>query len=137
MTYREAKKRRADLERTAGMQTDEEALEAMWMFPAWVAGTAYTSGQRIRHEGALYRVRQAHTSQAQNPPSVHTAALYVRIDEEHEGTESDPIPYSINMTLEAGKRYIEDSVVYLCTRDMAASYWPLAELTGQYVEVIE
>lgn len=82
MTYREAKKRRADLERTAEMQTDEEALETMWMFPVWGAGVAYEVGQRIRYDDVLYRCEQAHTSQVGwEPPEVRALWTPVSVEE--------------------------------------------------------
>ena len=52
------------------------------------------------------------------------------------GTIDNPIPYSLNMELVEGKYYIEDDVKYLCTRGIAASYWPLRDLVGQYVEIV-
>ena len=41
-------------------------------------GRALSIGDRVQHNGGLYRVQQAHT--AEHPPSVHTAALYTRIN---------------------------------------------------------
>lgn len=82
MTYAEAKKRRADLERTAEMQTDEEALLTVWMFPAWASGVAYEVGQRIRYEDVLYRCEQAHTSQAGwEPPATRALWTPVSVEE--------------------------------------------------------
>lgn len=82
MTYKEAKKRRADLERTAEMQTDEDALETVWMFPEWGAGVAYEAGQRIRYEDVLYRCEQAHTSQTGwEPPETRAVWTPVSVDE--------------------------------------------------------
>ena len=50
---------------------DSDALEAVELFPAWEADTAYTVGQRLRHGGKLYRCEQAHTSQSGwEPPNV-------------------------------------------------------------------
>ena len=43
---------------------DEDALEAVELFPAWQADTAYSRGERIRLGDKLYRCVQAHTSQA-------------------------------------------------------------------------
>jgi hypothetical protein len=49
----------------------------------------------------------------------------------------DPIPYNGNMRLENGKYYIQDNVIYLCTRDTVNPvYNPLAELVGVYVEKV-
>lgn len=64
------------------MQTDEEALETMWMFPAWGVGAAYEVGQRIRYEDVLYRCEQAHTSQTGwEPPTVRALWTPVSVEE--------------------------------------------------------
>lgn len=72
------------------------------------------------------------------PPSGDTSANYVRIDEEHDGTEEDPIPFKPPMELFNGKYYTQDGVKYLCNRDsgQALSY-NLSELVGLYVELVE
>lgn len=62
---------RALIEKAAVFLPDEDALEAVELFPAWAADTAYTVGQRLRHGGKLYRCEQAHTSQTGwEPPTV-------------------------------------------------------------------
>lgn len=54
----------------------------------------------------------------------------------HDGTQYDPIHYDGNMTLESGKYYIQDYVIYQCTRDTGIPVFnPLAELVGIYVEI--
>ena len=70
-------------------------------------------------------------------PGVGTESLYERIDEQHDGSKYDPIPYSGNMALESGKHYSQDGVLYRCTRDTVNPvYHPLSELVGIYVEVV-
>lgn len=50
-------------------------------------------------------------------------------------TPTDPIPYSGNMALEAGKYYSQSGAVYLCTRDTVNPvYSDLSDLVGPYVE---
>lgn len=50
---------------------DEDALEAVELFPVWQTDTAYDKGIRVRYGDKLYRCEQAHTSQADwTPPSV-------------------------------------------------------------------
>ena len=44
--------------------SDEDALGAVELFKAWVAGSAYAVDERIRYGDKLYRCVQAHTSQA-------------------------------------------------------------------------
>ena len=66
---------------------------------------------------------------------VGTESLYTRIDETHDGTLYDPIPYEGNMALVSGKYYSQDGVTYLCSRDTVNPvYNPLCELVGIYVE---
>lgn len=79
MTRGEAKAFRAKIERAAAAVTeDATALELIELFPAYKAGTAYAVGDRIRYGGKLYRVVQAHTSQADWAPD-GTPALYTQI----------------------------------------------------------
>lgn len=64
--------------------------------------------------------------------------LFERIDETHDGTKYDPIPYDGNMALTAGLYYVQDGVTYLCNRDTGNPvYHALAELVGLYVDVVE
>ena len=43
--------------------TDEQALKAPTLYPAWRSGVAYTAGQRVLYNAVLYKVLQSHTSQ--------------------------------------------------------------------------
>lgn len=57
---------------------DDDALEAVELFPAWAADTAYTLGIRVRYGDTLYRCEQAHTSQSDwIPPD--TPALWTEV----------------------------------------------------------
>ena len=115
---------------------DNTALRMVEFYPEWAAGTAYTAGYKVRRDGKLWRCLQAHTSQAGWEPE-NTRALWTEICETHNGTQADPIPYDGNMALESGKYYIQDYVIYLCTRDTVNPvYNPLAELVGIYVNNI-
>lgn len=55
-----------------------------------------------------------------------------------EGTLENPIPAVLNMMYYNGKYYIENDVVYLCTRDsgIPLAYLPSA-LIGQYFKLVE
>ena len=57
---------------------DDIAAEYPDLYPVWMEGMALGIGDRVQHDGGLYRVQQAHT--AEHPPSVNTAALYTRIN---------------------------------------------------------
>lgn len=55
---------------------DEDALQAVELFPQWVTGHAYAVDERLQYKNVLYRVIQAHTSQADWAPDI-TPALFV------------------------------------------------------------
>ena len=44
--------------------SDADALNAVAIYPVWREGMTYTTEQRVRYDGTLYRVLQGHTSQA-------------------------------------------------------------------------
>lgn len=124
---------------------DQTALRMRRYYPTFaeLVGQTVTQGTKFRatdsEDADLYKTIQPElTIQAHYPPGVGTESLYTRIDETHDGSLYDPIPYDGNMALESGKYYIQDDVVYLCNRDTGQPvYNPLAELVGLYVEVVE
>lgn len=116
---------------------DATAYRMKEFHPEWEAGREYKVGDRFVSGGELYKVLQPHTSQESWLPGAGTESIYERIDEVHDGTKYDPIPYGGNMALESGKYYVQDGVVYFGTRDTVnAVFQPLAELAGIYVEVV-
>ena len=113
---------------------DNTALRMLDFYPEWAAGTAYTVGYKVRRNGKLWRVVQAHTAQVGWEPET-AASLWEQINETHAGTPNDPIPYSGSMALTAGLYYMQDWVIYKCTRDTGNPvYHALRELVGLYVE---
>ena len=124
---------------------DQTALRMRRYYPTFaeLVGQTVKLGTKFRADDSdiadLYKTIQPElTIQAHYPPGEGTESLYTRIDEIHDGTQYDPIPYSGNMALENGKYYIEDGVIYLCNRDTGiAVYNRLADLVGIYVEVTE
>ena len=58
--------------------TDENALTAVELFPAWTVGKAYAVGDRMRYNSTLYKCIQAHTAQADWTPDA-TPALWVAV----------------------------------------------------------
>lgn len=113
---------------------DNTALRMAEFYPVWEAGHDYPEGFKVQHGGRLWRCIQAHTSQTGWEPE-NAPALWTEICESHAGTLTDPIPYSGNMALEAGKYYSQSGAVYLCTRDTVNPvYNALSDLVGLYVE---
>ena len=114
---------------------DNTALRMREFYPEWEAGQDYPEGFKVQYGGALYRALQTHTSQDGWEPE-DAPSLWTEICESHAGTLTDPIPYSGNMALEAGKYYSQSGAVYLCVRDTVNPvYSDLADLVGLYVEV--
>ena len=77
MTYTErARALRPYIEKAVISLTDEDALQAVELFPQWVVGHDYVVGERLQYNGVLYRVVQAHISQADWTPDI-TPSLFV------------------------------------------------------------
>lgn len=58
--------------------TDENALDAVELFPRWVSDTIYSVDERISYEGTLYKCLQLHTSQPDWTPDI-AVSLWVRV----------------------------------------------------------
>lgn len=68
-------------------------------------------------------------------PSLETASLWKRVDEEHAGTKDDPIPYAPPMEIFKDKYYTQSRVLYKCIRDSGQPLsHNLSDLVGNYVE---
>lgn len=133
-----AKKLRAGIDSAGAYLTDEQALTVPGIYRTWESyiGTEIAANVRITYGGDLWRTVKPHTVLANYPPSIDTASLYTKVDVTHAGTIDDPIPYSGNMELVEELYYIQDGVIYLCTRSTGIPvYQPLSELVGIYVEV--
>lgn len=118
--------------------TDNEALSVKELYPRWEDKVDMTieQGYITLYNDSLWRARQTHTALAIYPPSMDTAALYEVIVKDHEGTESDPIPYTPPMEIFADKYYVQADVLYRCTRDsQTALTYNLADLVGLYVVI--
>lgn len=112
---------------------DNTALRMREFYPEWAENTAYAVGYKVRRNGKLWRVLQAHTSQATWEPE-NATSLWEQINETHDGTIDDAIPYDGNMALVNGKYYTQNDVIYLCNRDTVNPvYHKLSELVGLYV----
>lgn len=117
---------------------DDQAESVTALFPEWQIGVLYkTIGTRLQYNGKLYKVKQAHTSQADWTPDI-TPALYELIDASHSGTIDDPIPFETGMAIEKDKYYTQYEVEYLCIRDsINPLYNDLSTLISIYVEVVQ
>lgn len=74
-----ARKLRPYIEKAAASLSDEDALEAVNLFPVWNEAGEYTKDDRVLYEGILYKCLQTHNAQANwtpvNSPSLWTKVL--------------------------------------------------------------
>lgn len=116
MTRDHAYKLREMIEKSSASLSDYDAYGVPELFPSWAVDTVYKMDDRIRYNGILYKVLQAHTSQADWTPDI-AVSLYVAVpepgtipvwkqptgstdaymkgDKVHFPTESDPVYISI------------------------------------------
>ena len=120
---------------------DQTALAGIDLYPKWAVGISVAKDSRYQYNGKLYKVIQAHTTQADWTPDV-TPALWTVIDVTHAGTIDDPIPAVAGMEYVYGKYYIEGETVYICKRTGEAEGGTIvlqflpSQLVGQYFEVV-
>ena len=72
--------------------TDEQALQVPLMFPKWQADKAYVVGDRVLYLGVLYKVLQAHTSQAGWEPDIAPSLFAKNLIVKDESGEQVDIP---------------------------------------------
>lgn len=132
----------------AGINTlslsDDVSLKLKSYYPTWqelvdTQFTAEKSGFKFTYGEDLYKTIPPEQQFLPNwIPGQGTESIFERIDETHTGTKEDPIPYKVNMEVFKDKYYIEDGILYRCTRN---SDIPLqnkaSELVGHYFEVVE
>lgn len=113
---------------TATTLTDAVALSIPDLLPTWdellAAGKEVAAGVCLTHIGQVYRVVQAVTPQAHQPPGGEgMLAVYRPIDREHAGTLADPIPWVYGMDCLEGKYYSCEGKSYLAKLDMLPCVW--------------
>lgn len=78
MTTKEAYEYRRLIESVAKKLDDKDALEVVALFPSWKEGLTVSVDERYKYDGKLYRVVQAHTTQADWTPD-KTPALFTEV----------------------------------------------------------
>lgn len=112
-----------------------EALQVKDRYPEWEVGIDVVKGYRYQYGEDLWEVLQGHKTQENWKPSLETASLWKRVDEEHAGTKDDPIPYAPPMEIFKDKYYTQSKVLYKCIRDSGQPLsHNLSDLVGNYVE---
>ena len=109
---------RAVIEDSVTTLDDETAVTVPSLFTPWKPGEAVNVGGRRYYAPRLYKVVQAHTTQADWTPDKTPALWAVLGDPGEAGTIDDPITASRGMEYEYGKYYFdpEDGKTYLCER---------------------
>lgn len=123
--------------------SDEKAVCVKALYPTFDTlvkekFTAKTKGYKFTHENVLYKtIKDNYKFKSHYIPGQGTESLFTRIDETHAGTQEDPIPYHVNMEVFNDKFYIEDGILYKCTRDSGiALHNKASELVGDYFEKV-
>ena len=128
--------------------SDEQALEVQSLYKEWESypdGYEFKANRdgksvpdRVNHKDVLYKVIQDHTKQSLYNPKDATS-LFTPIKKDTEtGTIDNPISWVTGMECEEGLYYIENDVVYLCTRSSGTGlYYSPSALIGTYFEVVE
>ena len=80
MKREHAMKLRQMIVKASASLPDEDALNAVELFPAWAVGVEYAADVRVRYGEKLFKCVQAHTSQADWTPDV-TPALWTEVAE--------------------------------------------------------
>lgn len=77
--YELAMKLRPYIEKAAISLNDEDALEAQELYPQWSSDyVSYTTDMRVRYDGILYKVLQAHISQPSWTP-IAAPSLFAKV----------------------------------------------------------
>lgn len=129
------------LKQTRKIIADEIALNYIELYPNWEKhiGEDLSVGDRVEHEGKLYKVVQAHTTQESWKPDL-VPSLFEPIDIINEGTLENPIVAAVGMCYLKDKYYLDESDgnIYLCTRADTETgttlYFLPSALVGNYFE---
>ena len=78
MNRQEAKNFIKSLVNLRGSATDEQAIDAYAVYPEWKEAVAYSVNERVLHNTVLYKVLQAHTSQADWTPDT-ASSLFAKV----------------------------------------------------------
>lgn len=116
MTRDEAKKLIEALVALRESATDEQALNAVNIYPKWAEGKEYKANERVLFDEVLYKVLQDHTSQADwtltNAPSLFAKVLIPSEDKIYDWEQPESTnPYMI------GDKVMYNGQVWISTVD--------------------
>ena len=95
---------------------DEQAIDAVAVYPTWREGVAYVTGERVRYNEILYKVLQDHTSQTtwtpESAPSLFAKVLISDPETIPEWTQPDSTnPY------QTGDKVTHNGATWISTID--------------------
>lgn len=141
-TIEEARAFRAKIEGAALHLPEEEALEAVELFPKWEPTKSYEVGAKVRYGEKLYKCYSKISANPTWTPDVVPAFWEVIAKPSEEGTLENPITAEVSMRYFKDKYYLEGEDIYLCVRDDGAGegvilhYLP-SQLVGNYFTKVE
>ena len=106
--------------------SDSEAVEVPDLYPAWQAGESYEAQALVYYGDCLYRVEQAHTAQAHQPPGSQGMLAVYRPVRRADGVYR----WLYGEAVEIGMKRIdpEDGLVYEVYAQAGANIWPPHEV---------
>lgn len=116
MTRQEAREFVNSLVNLRGSATDEQALDAQAVYPAWREGVAYVLDERVLYNDVLYKVITAHTSQADWTPDVAVSLFAVVLIPDENVIPEWVQPDSTNAYM-IGDKVMYDGKVYVSVVD--------------------
>lgn len=109
-----ARQLRPIIEQASAALPDSTALQGVQLFPMWETGLSVSSGQRYQYNNVLYRVVQAHTTQADWTPDKTTALwVVVSLDEWPEFVQ----PTGAHDAYNTGDKITFNGKHYVCKMD--------------------
>lgn len=129
MTRKEALKFRANIANAAKTQTDEDALESVWMYDSWDGNRIYEVGDRVRDMDKLYKRIQPWTAPEVYPPH-EVPALWVEVAPpgEYREIKENPLPTEVFALNEIGWWQTKDNLYKSLIN--ANSYTPVSYPAG-------
>ena len=103
------------IEKASVNLSDEDALSAVELFPSWEAGKSYSQNDRVLFGGKLYKVNQAHTSQADWSPDT-VPALFSEVAMPNEIPEWKQ-PQGAHDAYNIGDKVTHNGKTWVCTSD--------------------
>lgn len=103
---------RATVDALIQSMSDEEAVASQVLFPNWQPDKSYSSNERVRYNGKLYKVLQTHTSQNEWAPDVATSLFACLLIDEEGGTVQEWVQPDSTNGYSTGDRVVYNGIIY-------------------------